>query len=112
MKMGDRAYIVIKTGASELDTLSIYGHWAGSSNLEAVKNVLGRTDRIGDHAYLTAQIFHEWAVKLNGYEGGTGFGIMAGDGDEEENPTVYVNADNGSYTYQGTEYTEYKKGSF
>lgn len=108
--MGDRAYIVIKTGASELDTLSIYGHWAGSSNLEAVKNVLGRDHaRIGDHAYLTAQIFHEWAVNLNGYEGGTGFGIMAGDGDEEENPTVYVNADNGAYTYQGTEYTEFQK---
>lgn len=110
--MGDRAYIVIKTGASELDTVSIYGHWAGKSNLEAVKNVLKRTDRIGDIAYLTAQIFHEWSVKLNAYEGGTGFGIFAGECGEEENPTVYLNADDGSYTYQGIEYTEYKKGSF
>jgi hypothetical protein len=108
--MGNRAYIVIKTGASEADTISIYGHWAGDNNLEAVKNVLERDGaRIGDHSYLTAQIFHEWSVNLNAYEGGTGFGIMAGDGDEEENPTVYVNADNGSYTYQGTEYTEYQK---
>lgn len=110
--MGNRAYIEITTGASELDTISIYGHWAGDSNLEAVRNVLGRTDRIGEHSYLTAQIFHEWAFNLNGYNGDTGFGIMAGSGDEEENPTVYVNADNGSYTYQGIEYTEYKREGF
>lgn len=111
--MGNRAYIVIETGASQADAISIYGHWAGDNNLEAVKNVLGREGaRIGDHAYLTAQIFFEWAVNLNAYDGGTGFGIMAGDTLEEENPTVYVNADNGSYKYRGNTYTEFQIGSF
>lgn len=99
--MGDRAYITITTNNNPLDTITIYGHWAGSSNFQAVQNVIRRTDRVGDTSYLAAQIFYEWAVRLNRYNGETGFGIMTGDCGEEENPTVYVDADTGQITYRG-----------
>lgn len=106
--MGDRAYITITTGASELDTISLYGHWAGNTNVDAVRNVLQRTDRIGDISYLTAQIFHEWTT-MHDYDGTLSFGIFAGDCGEDENPTVYVNADNGEYTIKGEMFTEFAK---
>ena len=102
--MGDRAVIVIKTDASELDTVSLYGHYAGTTNLDAVLNVLAKPSvRIGDIAYLTAQLFYEFAVRLGNYDGGIGYGIYAGadTGEWLDNPTVVVNADTGEYTVQG-----------
>lgn len=106
--MGARSVIVISTGASELDTVSLYGHWAGEDNLTAVRNVLARTRRIGDISYLTAQIFHEF-TKLGGYEGVDGFGIWAGTADEEDYPTVYLDSDTGVYQYNGETFEEFKR---
>lgn len=106
--MGDRAYIEITSKFSE-SSLVIYGHWSGESNLEAVKNVLERTDRIGDASYLSAQIFYEFAIKLGSYDGDLGYGISAitpDDGyyDWADNPVVYVNADNGNYSVGGDDW--------
>jgi hypothetical protein len=104
--MGDRSIITITTGASNLDTVSLYGHYAGSTNLEAVKAVLARPDaRIGDIAYLTAQLFHQFATVMGNYDGGLGYGIFAGYEADEwlDNPTVIVNADTGEYCLEGEE---------
>lgn len=101
--MGDRSVIVITTRADHGDTVSLYGHWAGDTNLSAVQHVLGRAGaRVGDISYLTAQVFHEFAVELGGYTGDTGFGIWAGDcstAGDSNNPTVWLDADTGDYTY-------------
>jgi hypothetical protein len=103
-KMGNRSNIVIRETASQKDNLVIlYGHWAGDDNLTAVKNVLEKTDRIGDSIYLTAQIFHEF-TSLGGYDGGLGYGLWVGDIesiDEADNPAVIVDADTGAITYNG-----------
>lgn len=101
--MGDRAYIQINS-ESFPEPVILYGHWAGEDNLEAVKNVLRQTSRIGDAPYLTAQIFYEFAVKLGAYGGDTGFGIWTGEltSDRwEDSPAVIVNADTGEYEYRG-----------
>ena len=112
--MGDRSYIQI-TSKDFKTPISLYGHWSGTDNLEAVKNVLARTGRIGDPSYLTAQIFYEFA-KLGNYDGEYSFGIDAF-GYEPDKPafmsfsnnnwTVYVNADTGEYTYKGEVHTEF-----
>lgn len=109
-KMGNRSYIQVDSKSFSAPIV-FYGHWAGTENLEAVKNVLARTDRIGDEVYLSAQIFNEFANVLGAYTGGLGFGITTGDssawyGDE---PTVFVNADNGEYTYLDEVYREFAK---
>lgn len=109
--MGDRSLIVI-TSESEQSPIAFYGHWAGDYNLTAVRNVLARTDRVGDVGYLAAQIFYEFAVEGSGFKGTTGFGIHAcgEDGfDWLDNETVTVNADTGEYTYDGVVYP-YKGG--
>jgi hypothetical protein len=103
--MGNRSVIVIKSENNDSDIV-IYGHWSGDSNVQAVRNVLSTTGRIGDN-YLVAEIFHEFAVKLGGFTGvGYGsFGMWTSKGGEdlgwEDAPTVYVNQDDGSYEYQG-----------
>lgn len=95
--MGDRSFIVVES-AQFVTPVNFYGHWSGGQNVEAVTNVLARTDRIGDANYLTAQIFHEFAT-LGGYDGNLSFGIDASgylDGNEwANNETIYVNADTG-----------------
>lgn len=98
--MGNRSYIVINNPDEPEATISLYGHHSAEDNLTAVRNVLGRTDRIGDHAYLTAQLFYEFA-SIGWYDGEIGFGIMAGDvSDDTDNPTVFVNSKTGGYVYQ------------
>lgn len=114
--MGDRS--IIQISSKEFQTpISLYGHWSGTDNIEAVKNVLARTGRIGDPSYLTAQIFYEFA-KLGEYDGEYSFGIDAFGGEPAKpdfmsfannNPTVFVNADTGEYTYQGELHTEFVK---
>jgi hypothetical protein len=107
--MGNRSVITVVSSEA---TVSLYGHWAGETNLEAVRNVLSRTDRIGNHDYLTAQLFHEFAVNLGNYDGTLGYGITAGEYESDwlDNPTVIVNAETGEYCLEGEEtITEFAK---
>lgn len=109
--MGNRSYIQVDTN-NGTDSVLLYGHWSGEDNLTAIRNVLARTDRLGDVSYLTAQIFYEFAVALGGYDGNLSFGIQAGklNGDEWENsPSVRVNADTGVYWVDDEEHTEFSK---
>jgi hypothetical protein len=105
--MGNRSNIIIRETATQTDNMVIlYSHWGGEDNLSAVKNVLRRTDRIGDSAYLSAQIFYEF-TQLGAYDGGLGYGLWVGNLDsidETDNPAVIVDADTGLMTYQGETY--------
>ncbi len=104
--MGNRSVIEV-TSDNLSEPISIYGHWAGQDNLTAVQNVLSAADaRIGDPAYLVAQLFHEFAVRLGHYDGNLGFGIDVGSYDKDwlDNPSVYVNADTGDFTHDGNRY--------
>lgn len=106
--MGNRSFIQVDSAKN--GSVILYGHWSGTDNLTAVRNVLARTDRIGDANYLTAQLFYEFAVVLGQYDGSLSFGIEAGHltGDEWENePSVIVNADTGAYSVEGEYYTEF-----
>lgn len=103
--MGDRVWIQINSEQLIMPVL-LYGHYAGEDGLQAVMNVIARTDRIGDPSYLAAQIFYEFAITLGKYEGKLGFGISSGDltykdDDYNDNPTVFVNADTGTITVKG-----------
>jgi hypothetical protein len=97
--MGHRAFIQIDSINLE-NPVILYGHWSGDDSEPAVRNVLARTDRIGDPSYLAAQIFYEFSVVLGKYDGGIGFGIESGHLTSEMGnvPNVYVNADTGEYT--------------
>jgi hypothetical protein len=109
--MGNRAFIQIDSEIFEMPIV-FYGHWSGSENLEAVRNVLSRTDRIGDPSYLSAQIFHEFSARLGGYEGGLGFGISVGVVGNDfwaDTDTIYVNADTGEYRIGSRVYSEHAK---
>ena len=101
--MGNRSNIVIRETATQRDNcLILYSHWGGDDNLTAVEYVLRKTDRIGDSAYLSAQIFHEF-TKLGGYHGGLGYGLWVGhidDIDETDNAAVIVDADTGQITHK------------
>jgi len=103
--MGNRSLIVIQNDTDDTQ-ITIYGHWSGTENLTAVRNVLSATGRVGD-SYLVSELFYEFAVKIGGFDGvGYGsFGIWAGKrGDDEgwiDTPTVYVNQDTGEYRYEG-----------
>jgi hypothetical protein len=107
--MGNRAVIAIQQDETETDNfVLLYGHYSGGDNLNAVLNTLRRTDRIGDPAYLTAQIFYEFA-RMGDYNGELGFGIYQGTRgaiDETDNPAVFVNPYNGVITYQGETLTK------
>lgn len=103
--MGDRSLIVMRDNSSDLEIV-MYGHWSGTENLTAVRNILSKTGRIGD-CYLVAEIFHEFSVVLAGYTGldfGS-FGIYAAQKGFDEGwtdaPTIYVNVDTGEYEYEG-----------
>lgn len=106
--MGNRSLIVVRAENLNGQEIRFYGHWSGEDNVEAVRNVLARTGRVGDPSYLTAQLFHEFSVNLGGYDGELSFGIYCAEVDSDEgwidSPTVYVNADNGNYEYNGTFY--------
>jgi hypothetical protein len=106
--MGNRSQIVIRETASQKDNLVIlYGHWAGDDNLTAVQTVLTRTGRMGDSAYLTAQLFHEFITQSGREYDGLGFGLWVGDLesiDETDNPAVIVDADTGLAHYRGETY--------
>jgi hypothetical protein len=109
--MGNRAFIQIESERLEMPII-LYGHWSGEDNLAAVQNVLGRTGRIGDPSYLVAQIFYEFACVLGQYDGELSFGIECGhltDSVWADTPTVYVNADNGEYVYNGESHSEFAK---
>ena len=110
--MGDRSLIQVESKGFKAP-ITLYGHWSGEDNLLAVRNVLTRTDRIGDANYLTAQLFYEFAVNLGGYTGELSFGIDAyGSSDTEiwvDNDTVVVNADTGEYSVNGEVFTEFAK---
>lgn len=107
--MGNRAYIQIESQRLERPVL-LYGHWSGTDNVQAVRNVLGSpTARIGDAQYLTAGLFWEFA-KLGSYDGSLGFGIDVGDLTDSfwvDSPSVFVNADSGQYLYDGVLYNEF-----
>lgn len=102
--MGDRSHIVIRN-SNPADTITLYGHWAGTTNIDAVRSVMSRTKRLGDISYLTAELFYEFAVVEGKYTGvGFGsYGMWAGgdDGVWADNPSVYVNADDGTFDYEG-----------
>jgi 2-methylaconitate cis-trans-isomerase PrpF len=109
--MGDRASVII-TSKDFKAPITIYGHWGGTTNAMAVAKVLERTDRVGDANYLTAQVFYEYAVSLNEYDGNLSFGIGAyddsngyGHGATDDNPPIILNADTGEVEYQGKTYT-------
>lgn len=100
--MGDRSAIRITSDTAyngDTDT-TIYGHWAGTTNLIAVQNVLSEEHPpIGDQSRLTAQLFHEFATVLGNYDGGSGYRIISGNSEVwTDNPTVIINADTGEYT--------------
>ena len=107
--MGNRSVITIKSDSLPYP-IHFYGHWSGTDNLAAVQAVLSSGNaRIGDASYLAAQIFSSFALEFGGYDGNLGFGIDTGEFDEEwlDNPTVYVDADNGDYTYQDITYDRF-----
>jgi hypothetical protein len=109
MEMGNRSLIIIRSEKFPTNTeIRLYGHWAGDENYHSVKRVVDRSDRIGDPDYLTAQLFHEYAVASGAYDGDLGYGIsVAEQGSDEgwiDNPSVYVNADFGYYEYEGETY--------
>jgi hypothetical protein len=109
--MGNRSAIVVEAKDFK-SPVTFYGHWSGEENVEAVRNVLARTGRIGEVSYLTAQIFYEFA-KLGGYDGELSFGIdtFGADGVDVfmDNATIYVNADTGEYRLNGVTNTEFAK---
>jgi hypothetical protein len=106
--MGNRSNIIIRETATQTDNMLIlYSHWGGDDNLNAVRNVMAKTDRVGDSAYLSAQLFYEF-TRLGAYDGGLGYGLWVGDLnsiDETDNPAVIVDADTGATTYRGDTYT-------
>jgi hypothetical protein len=107
--MGNRSLIIIRSSEFPAKTeIRLYGHWAGEDNFHAVEKVLSRTNRIGDPAYLIAQLFHEFATERGAYSGELGYGISVAEiGSDEgwiDSPTVYLNADFGYYDYEGETY--------
>ena len=102
--MGDRSLIVIES-EQFATPITLYGHWSGTSNIDAVKSVLARTGRVGDPSYLTAQLFYKFAVELGKYDGNLSFGIDAFGGTPQEiNATmdtdaIVVNADKGTWRW-------------
>ena len=102
--MGNRSHIVIR-GNDPKETITLYGHWAGTTNIDAVRSVMGKTTRANDIAYLTAELFYEFAIVEGSYKGvGFGsYGMWAGDDDGAwaDNPSVYVNTIDGTFEYEG-----------
>jgi hypothetical protein len=103
--VGNRSHIIIRETKTQKDNFIIlYSHWGGEDNWAAVKNVLAKTDRIGDGPYLAAQIFHEF-VTLGNYNGNTGYGIWVGgleSLDESDNFAVVIDTDTGQVSNTST----------
>lgn len=99
--MGDRASIIIKSKEQER-SIQLYGHWAGTTNLEAVEIFLNSHPRLGDAGYFAAGLFKAF-TELNDWDGNLNFGIhVVPEGQSlymgwEDNPTVIVDADTGTY---------------
>ena len=104
--MANRSLIVIRSKEFGDNEIRFCGHHSGADNFKAVQNVMARTVRVGDPSYLTAQLFHEFSVKLGAYDGEMSFGIqLAQTGSDEgqiDTPTVYLNCDFGYYEFEGT----------
>lgn len=102
--MGDRSRIII-TSKEFAAPIHLYGHYSGLDNLQAVKNVMEVTDRVGDPDYLTSQLFHEFSTMAN-YGGTLGFGIGSyNDSDSmDDRDPVIVNADTGAYSFGGVDF--------
>lgn len=99
--MGDRSIIVIESEQFEVP-LSFYGHWAGGDHLDAVRDVIEETDRIGDAGYLAAQIFYKFAVMYGNYQGKLGYAIYPCELQGwSDNARVFVNADTGAIRIEG-----------
>jgi len=106
--MGDRSRIIVKS-ESFIEPIHLYGHWSGRDNLSAVATVLSKTDRIGDPSYLTAQLFYEFAVFQNSYDGNLGFGISVQTADDylgDDNPPIIIFAEIGAVAYDDYFYTK------
>lgn len=101
--MGNRVSIIVES-KDFLTPIELYGHWGGDYAIDVVRDVLANTDRIGDPAYLTAQLFWQFG-KRGGYDGRLSFGISAfGAGHNwNDNPNIIVNADTGEYCIEGNE---------
>jgi hypothetical protein len=106
--MGDRSRIIVKSERF-IEPIHLYGHWAGRDNLQAVATVLAKTDRVGDPSYLTAQLFYEFAVGQDNYDGNLGFGISVETADGylgDDNPPIIIFADTGNVAYDDYFYTQ------
>lgn len=105
--MGDRSSIYI-TSKGFPKPIQIYGHWGSDDNARATAIVLDKTTRLGDAWYLTAQLFYQFAIVQGGYVGEDKFGIGSVDtlSNSDENPPIYLNADNGEVEYGGMDYTK------
>lgn len=95
--MGNRITVVLQDAYN--NATSVYAHWLGDSAYDTVKTVLATTDRIGDDAYLSAQIIH--ALMAEGYDikAGTGIGIESGTRDPlwDDNDPMFVRTTTGEY---------------
>jgi hypothetical protein len=104
--MGDRSRIIV-TSKDFIEPIHLYGHWSGTDNVLAVVDVLSRTDRIGDPAYLTAQLFYEFSTRAN-YDGNLSFGISVGENRffADDNEAIIISADDGNVVYREVVYTK------
>jgi hypothetical protein len=104
--MGMRSLIVIDSDNAQ--PVTIYAHWGGVLNREIVHTVLQSTSSQGVPEYLAAQMFYEFAKQMD-YDGQWGFAISAGNGSEYfiDRPTVFVNADDLTYTYEDQRYNAF-----
>ena len=105
--MGDRSSIyIISKGFPK--PIQIYGHYGSDDNATATAIVLSKTTRLGDAWYLTGQLFYQFAIVQGGYVGDGSFGIGSVDtlSNSDDNPPIYLNADNGEVEYGGMDYTK------
>lgn len=112
--MGNRVWTVISSNDFDGKDIGIYQHWFGDKNLAVVKEVLEVTGRIGDASYLTAAIISA-LMNASDYDGRESFGISPVDkwdvqyDNWGDNPTLYVDADTGNYTYEDVTYDRWGK---
>jgi len=101
--MGERSHIIIQS-SENVQSIVLYGHWAGERNLETVKVAEEAGARMkGDPSYLAASLFHFFSTHPNsGYDGTLSYGISAQEDVrpsmlDANYPPVYVNADTGEF---------------
>ncbi len=95
--MGNRITITLQDAYN--NATSVYAHWLGDDAYDIVKSVLETTDRIGDDAYLSAQIVHALMAQGFSEADGTGIGIEAGTRDPlwDDNEPMFVRTTTGEY---------------